>query len=74
VSVRRAPFVGASVTVAYLARQVAGTVEEVGEGGRRLLVVTEEGQLVAFSLRPASGRFLEEGRAAGGARLLFDQP
>lgn len=69
---RRAPFVGAQVTVVFLARRVRGSVEEVADGGRRVVVVTEDGEAIEFALSPATGSFLEIGRSVGGARLLFD--
>ena len=71
---RREPFVGLSVTVVFLARRVRGVVEEVYDGGRRLVVVSEDGDQIAFALSPATGNFVEEGRAIGGARLIFDEP
>jgi hypothetical protein len=71
VTLRRAPFVGAEVTVVFLARRVRGTVEELAEDGRRLVVATEDGERIRFGLSPATGSFLEEGRAVGGARLTF---
>jgi hypothetical protein len=37
-----------------------------------VVVVTEDGELFAFVLSPATGNFMEEGRAVGGARLTFD--
>jgi hypothetical protein len=74
VPLRRAPFVGAAVTVVFLARRVRATVEEMGDGGRRLVVVTEDGEPITFVLSPATGNFVEEGRAVGGARLTFDEP
>ncbi|MEA2404887.1 MAG: hypothetical protein QOE08_1534, partial [Thermoleophilaceae bacterium] len=49
---RRAPEAGASVTVAFLAARVGGTVEEVLDEGRRVLVLTEEGELIEFALSP----------------------
>jgi hypothetical protein len=73
VALRRAPFVGAPVVVIFLARRVRGTVEQVDDGGRRLAVVTEEGDEVRFTLSPATGNFAEEGRAVGGARLTFEE-
>ena len=69
--IRRAPFVGAAVTVVFLARRVAAEVERVEDGGRRLVVVTEEGEAIAFALRLASGTFFEEERGSAGARLVF---
>jgi hypothetical protein len=71
---RRSPFVGAHVTVVFLARRVGGTVEEIGDDGRRLVVLLDDGDMVAFVLSPATGRFVEEDRAVGGARLTFDDP
>jgi hypothetical protein len=47
-------------------------VEEIHDDGRRLLVVTEDDDLIVFTLAPASGRFAEEGAGAGGARLVFE--
>ena len=68
---RRAPFVGARVTVVFLARRVPGTVEEVFEGGRRVVVVTEDDEVIPFVLTAATGNFMEEGKAVGGARLAW---
>lgn len=56
----------------FLARRVRGSVEEVADGGRRVVVVTEDGEAIEFALSPATGSFLEIGRSVGGARLLFD--
>jgi hypothetical protein len=72
VPLRRAPFVGGQVTVVFLARRVPGTIEELYDGGRGLLVVTEDGEALRFVLSPATGNFMEEGRAIGGARLVFE--
>jgi hypothetical protein len=69
---RRAPFVGASVTVVFLARRVPGTVEEVADGGRRVVVVTEDDEVIPFALIPATGNFMQEGKAVGGARLRWE--
>jgi hypothetical protein len=74
VPLRRAPFVGAPVTVVFLGRRVPGSVEEIHDGGRRLVVITDEGETIAFTLGRASGRFVEENRASGGARLIFEEP
>jgi hypothetical protein len=65
--IRRAPRVGMPVTVVFLGRRVGASVEEVDEDGRRLVVVTDEGEAIAFTLRPATGRFAGE----GGAALVF---
>ena len=72
-SLRRAPYVGAPVTVAFLARNARGTIEEVGDEGRRVVVVTDDGELIAFTLSPATGNFIEERRPVGGARLTFQE-
>ena len=69
---RRAPFVGARVTVVFLARRVPGTIEEVSDGGRRVVVVTEDDEVIRFALIPATGNFMEEGKAVGGARLRWE--
>jgi hypothetical protein len=58
------------VTVALLAGQVGGTVEEVSDGGRRLTVVTEDGELMEFALSQAKGYFTAGGTQSG-ARLSF---
>lgn len=74
VSPRRiAPAAGMSVTVSLLARNVRGVVEEVHEGGRRLVVLTEDGERQEYSLHRATGHFMRDGRQAG-ARLSFDEP
>jgi hypothetical protein len=70
-SLRRAPFVGARVTVVFLARRVGGTIEELADGGRRVVVATDDGERIGFALSPATGSFLEAGRAVGGARMMF---
>jgi hypothetical protein len=68
---RRQPTVGTRVTVALLAHRVAGCVEEVAENGRRLTVVTDEGEVMQFALSPAKGYFTVGGTQSG-ARLSFD--
>ena len=71
---RREPFVGAPVVVAFLARRVDATIERVEDGGRRLVVVTEEGEVIAFALSLATGRFVQAGSPVGGAQLSFADP
>jgi hypothetical protein len=56
----------------FLGRRVAGTVEHVEEGGRRLVVATDDGGAIAFVLAQASARFVEEARGTTGARLIFE--
>jgi hypothetical protein len=59
------------VTVALLSRRVRGTVEDVGEDGRRLTVLTDDGELMEFALSQATGTFTGGGSQSG-ARLSFD--
>ena len=68
---RQVPTVGAKVAVAYLGERVAGTIEEVGDNGRDLVVVTEAGEPVEFALSRATGHFMSGGRQHG-ARLYFE--
>jgi hypothetical protein len=60
------------VTVALLSRRVGGTVEEVGDDGRRLTVLTDDGELMEFALSQATGYFTGGGNQSG-ARLSFDE-
>lgn len=59
------------MTVALLSRRVRATVEEVSADGRRLTVLTEEGELMQFALSQATGTFTADGNQSG-ARLSFD--
>ena len=59
------------MTVSLLARRVGGTVEEVSDDGRRLTVVTDEGEVMEFALSPAKGYFTAGGTQSG-ARLSFE--
>jgi hypothetical protein len=59
------------VSVALLARRVGGSVEEVSEDGRRLTVITDEGEAIDFALNPAKGYFTAGGTQSG-ARLSFE--
>jgi hypothetical protein len=68
---RRQPQIGTTVTVALLARRVKGTVEHVDDDGRRLTVLTEDGELMEFALSQATGYFTGGGTQSG-ARLSFD--
>jgi hypothetical protein len=68
---RALPRVGDPVTVHQLGRRAAGVIEDVLDGGRRVVVSTEDdGELHVFELSPATARFVEGGRQAG-ARLTF---
>ena len=59
------------MTVALLARRVKGSVEEIAPDGRRLTVLTEDGELMDFALSQATGYFTGGGSQSG-ARLSFD--
>jgi hypothetical protein len=67
------PHVGQAVSVRYLDATAAGIVNEVHDEGRSLLVLTEEGESVRFTLSPATGTFTTGG-AGFGARLIFGDP
>jgi len=60
------------VCVVYLAARVGGFVTEVQDGGRRVLVETEDGASLVFELSRATGTFLADGQQSG-ARLLFER-
>lgn len=69
---RAIPHLGASVTVVFLGRRVAGVVIGVEQDARRLLVTTEEDETIEFALSRATGTFLADGNQTG-PRLLFDR-
>jgi hypothetical protein len=69
--VRRVPRVGERVAVAYLSVMAAGEVTGLDEGGRRIRVMTAEGEELVFVLNRATGRFHIDGDPFG-ARLLFE--
>jgi hypothetical protein len=71
-ALRAMPTIGGSVLIRYLASSSWGTVREIGEDGRRLLVSTEEGETVAFVLNGATATFTAEGSQEG-ARLSFGE-
>jgi hypothetical protein len=62
------PVVGGRATVAYLAVRHEAVIEEVSDDGRRLTVVTDEGERLEFILRRRTGRFHTPDDAA---RLLL---
>ncbi len=71
---RVVPHVGSPVTVIYLGATVPGIVAQLDEDGRRLVVLTEEGESVSFVLAAATATYTTEGRQWG-ARLVFgDEP
>jgi hypothetical protein len=59
--------------VILLARRVPGVLEEVHEQGRRLIVLTEDGVLMTFTLSRGRGHFVEERSGSTGARLTFEE-
>lgn len=69
--IRRMPTVGDHVSVVFLAVRVAGVIESVDEAERRLHVLTEEGELIAFTLDRATGIFRTASTPDG--RLVFEE-
>jgi hypothetical protein len=69
VHARGVPHIGAEVTVIYLAARSRGVVAEVLDGGRRLVVLTEEGDTLTFALARTTGRFIADSPEL--ARLTF---
>jgi hypothetical protein len=67
---RSMPVIGARVVVNYLGATVRGTVRSVSEDGRRLEVMTEDGDTLPFALNRATATFTAEGKQTG-ARLTF---
>jgi hypothetical protein len=68
---RALPRVGAPVTVFFLAARVRGEVVAIDSDLRRLDVLTEEGEIIPFTLQRTTGRFHSDDHA--GARLYFDE-
>ncbi len=66
---RGVPHVGAEVTVIYLAATARGVVAEVEDDGRRLVVLTDDGDVLTFALARTTGRFVTAGPEL--ARLAF---
>lgn len=56
----------------FLSRRISGMIEEVFDDGRRVVVVTEDDEVISFVLIPATGNFMEAGKAVGGARLRWE--
>jgi hypothetical protein len=70
VRARAMPYVGRSVAVVYLGEVVGGVIRDVDDGGRRLGVVTAEGERLWFELDRATAMFVvRDGR--GGPWLRF---
>jgi hypothetical protein len=55
------PELGGSVLIDYLGSTVRGTVRDVAEDGRRLEVVTEDGETLSFELNRATAMFTAGG-------------
>lgn len=64
------PQVGREVLIDFLGSTVAGTVQQVEAGGRRLEVETEDGSRLTFILNGATATFTADGLQTG-ARLRF---
>jgi hypothetical protein len=64
------PYVGGRVRVSFLGATVAGVVRTVAADGRRLEVVTDDGETLWFALNRATATFTAEGEQTG-ARLTF---
>ena len=67
------PWVGGPVLIDFLSGTVPGTVSRVDEAGRRVEVVTEEGDPVTFMLNRATATFTADGGQTA-ARLRFPAP
>ena len=67
---RALPQIGGPVLIDYLGATVPGTVREIGDGGRRLEVLTADGTAMTFALNRATATFTAGG-AQTGARLRF---
>ncbi len=67
---RKVPQVGSHVTVAYLGSTHEAVVEEVHEDGRRVVVLSDDGEELTFVLTPLTGRYMADG-AQTGPHLLF---
>lgn len=70
VRARAMPYPGRPVVVIYLGAVVGGTVKSVGDGGRSLVVVTDEGEELRFQLDRATASFTLPGGQTS-ARLRF---
>jgi hypothetical protein len=67
---RAMPLVGGRVLVDYLGTTVGGVVRHVGDDGRRLEVLTDDGTALTFTLNRATAMFTAEGGQTG-PRLRF---
>ncbi|HTU83973.1 MAG TPA: hypothetical protein VMF57_00290 [Solirubrobacteraceae bacterium] len=69
--VRQMPYVGDRVIIVFLGTTISGVIDRVEEAGRRVDVLTEDGEPITFTLSRATGQFVANA-GSGGARLLFD--
>jgi hypothetical protein len=65
------PVVGGAVLIDYLGSTLRGTVGRVEPDGRRLEVLTEDGDTLTFSLNRATATFTADGSQIG-PRLRFE--
>jgi hypothetical protein len=67
---RAMPEVGGAAVVSFLGCAVYATVGSVSPDGRRLEIITEDGESLWFALNRATATFTAEGHQTG-ARLTF---
>ena len=56
------------VRIVHLGATESAVVEEVEDGGRRVIAGG-----AAYTLRPVNGRFVREGEPSYGTRLIFEE-
>jgi hypothetical protein len=72
---RPVPRVGASARIAHFGGSFErGTVVDVSEGGRRVSVRGESGEILEFVLSPATARFVAAGVSHGPRLELLGDP
>lgn len=71
-ALRAMPRPGGPVLVDYLGLTVPGVVHEVGDEGRQLQVLTEDGTMLTFALNRATATFTAGGGQTG-PRLRFSE-
>lgn len=70
---RPLPKVGARARICHFGGEVElGVVSGVCEGGRRVLVRCESGELLEFSLSPATAKFVAAGDLHGASMELLE--
>jgi hypothetical protein len=69
------PELGGAVLIDYLGSTVPGTVRAIAADGRRLEVLTDDGEMLTFRLNGATATFTADGAQAGPRlRFLADSP